>query len=131
MFLIKFSCKILYIDFWIQNLVSVGTIINTDLVETNHIGVLDELHELDLLEHLGLGGLVQLLLVDDLDRHLLASEHVAGQLDHSIVALAYTYKRSMVKKQIQCFGSGFRVDSDSTGSVDPDPGRLTDPKKNR
>ena len=47
--------------------------------------MLHELHELDLLEHLGLGGLVQLLLVYDLDRHLLAREHVAGQLDHRIV----------------------------------------------
>jgi hypothetical protein len=93
--------------------------------------VLDELHELDLLEHLGLGGLVQLLLVNNLDRHLLASEHVAGQLDHSIVALAYTVHKAMVREQFQCFGSGSGVNPDSIGSENSDSGRQTDPKRKR
>ena len=58
--------------------------------------MLDQLHELDLLEHLRLRGLVQLLLVDDLDRHLLTGEHVTGQLDHRIMTFTYKAGESKV-----------------------------------
>ena len=50
--------------------------------------VLDQLHQLDLLQHLDPRGRVQLHLVDDLDGDLLAGEDVAGQLDDGVVALA-------------------------------------------
>jgi hypothetical protein len=81
--------------------------------------VLDELHELDLLEHLRLGGLVQLLLVDDLDRHLLTGKHVAGELDHSIMALAYTYTRHRLGT-IPMFRIRIWMDPGSIKYVDPD-----------
>ena len=59
-----------------------------DLVQPDHVRVLHQLHELDLLQHLGPRGRVQTRLVDHLDGHLLAGEDVARQLDHGVVALA-------------------------------------------
>ena len=61
----------------------------TNLIQPNHIWMLNELHESDLLQHLGPGALVQLHLVDHLHGHLLPGEDVLGQLDHRVVTLAY------------------------------------------
>ena len=53
-----------------------------------HVGVLDQLHQLHLLQHLDPRGRVQLHLVDDLDGDLLPGEDVAGQLHDGVVTFA-------------------------------------------
>ena len=65
---IKFNFEYLYLP------------VLVDIVEREDVLMLDELHDgnlpLDLLQH----GLAQLLLVDDLDGHLLAHHTVGTQL---------------------------------------------------
>ena len=51
-----------------------------DVVEPEDVRVLDELHDGDLALHLLQDGLGQLVLVDDLDGHLLAEDAVGAEL---------------------------------------------------
>lgn len=60
----------------------------THLVQSDNVGMLDQLHKSDLLHHLGPGALIQLHLVNHLHCHLLPGEDMLGQLDHGIVTLA-------------------------------------------
>ena len=64
----------------------------TNLIQPNHIWMLNELHESDLLQHLGPGSGVELHLVDHLNRHLLPGEDMLGKLYHSIVTLSYSQR---------------------------------------
>ena len=53
------------------------------VVQTQHVLVLDQLHDGDLALHLLQHRLTELLLVDDLDGHLLAEDAVGAQLDQA------------------------------------------------
>ena len=53
------------------------------VVQTQHVLVLDQLHDRDLTLHLLQHGLAQLFLVDDLDGHLLPQHAVGSQLDQT------------------------------------------------
>ena len=52
-----------------------------DVIEAEHVRMLDELHDRDLPLDLRQHGLRQLLFVDDLDRNLLALDNVSPDLD--------------------------------------------------
>ena len=54
-----------------------------DVVEPEDVGVLDELHDGDLPLHLLQHRLGQLVLVDDLDGHLLPQHAVRAKLDQA------------------------------------------------